>query len=465
MGTETTASGLKEFIQRSLDGPVMRELDFDLKLGRELRRVTSEYSIRFHPEEMICDDALADSIWQAALQLLERVGIYNVDTNRVVFLGRDEVDAAAASAPKELVVGEGKDAVKVNARSHDSKAPPLIMAQPARSFRHKGGSHTFVSRMLDAYASDAGPLGHLARQLKRELEGIPYLAETPGEMIWARAIVRWQRAVAKLAGKPGLWLANAQVSSPPAILACYMEDGLLNRFNSYISVHLMPELKLNWDCLRLAYAAQELGVYRFCAADPILGGYCRNSEEAAVVALATLLGYTVYASPKNIVHTNVVNRQGNYTTRGPLQASSAARRAVERNLAVPMHGNQSTKNGLGTTASLYELAALTLAQTGSGMAWAGRGYAFGLGPDGECRTDLDWKFVTRVSRGASGLNREKTNDLLLELLEICESQDATNEGKPFDYYYDIKTLTPSAELVALYAGVEEELQTMGIPVG
>ncbi|MBI4334306.1 MAG: monomethylamine:corrinoid methyltransferase [Chloroflexi bacterium] len=465
MRAETSTVGLKEFIRRSLDGPVMRELDFDLKLGRQLKILTSEYSIHFNPDEIICDDALADAIWEAALQLLERVGVYNLDTNRVVLLRRAEVEAAAAGVPKELVVGEGKDAVTVKARAHDSKMAPIVMAQPARSSRYKGGLKAFFARMMETYVSDAGPLGKLARQLKSELGGIPYLAETPGEMMWARAEVRWQRAVAGLIGKPGLWLSGAEVSSPPAILACYMEEGLLNKFNSYISVHLMPELKLDWDCLRLTYAAQTMDVYRFCAADPILGGYCRNSEEAAIVAVATLLGYMVYASDKGIVHTNVIDRQGNYTARGPLQASAAARRAVERKLAIPMHGNQSTRNGLGTTSGLYELAALTLAQTGSGMAWAGRGYACGLGPDGEYRVDLDWTFVSRISRGASGLSREKTNELLLKLLRICESQDATDEGKPFDYYYDVKTLTPALELVALYDRVEEELQSLGIPMG
>ncbi|MBI4334633.1 MAG: hypothetical protein HY673_25545, partial [Chloroflexi bacterium] len=56
MGPEAGMGGLKDFIQRSLDGPVMKELDFDLKLSRQLKLLTSEYSIRFNREEIICDD-------------------------------------------------------------------------------------------------------------------------------------------------------------------------------------------------------------------------------------------------------------------------------------------------------------------------------------------------------------------------------------------------------------------------
>ncbi|MBI4334311.1 MAG: monomethylamine:corrinoid methyltransferase [Chloroflexi bacterium] len=465
MKAETGTSGFKEFIRRSLDGPVMRELDFDLRLGRELRRLTSEYSIRFNPDEIICDDALSDAIWQAALELLERAGIYNIDTNRVILLGREEVKAAAARAPKEFVLGEGKDAVTIKARAHDSKVPPTIMAIPARASHQKGPTDAFLTKMLEAHSADSGRLGDLARQLRSELEGVPYLAETPGEMIWARAIARWQRATAEALGKPGMWLGNTQVSSPPAVLACYMGEGLLNRFNSYIGVSLMPELKLDWDRLRLSYAAETMGVYRFCSADPILGGYCRNNEEAAVAAVATLLAYMAYVPVKKTVNTNVVDLHGNMNTRGPLQASSAARRAIERNLAIPLHATQHTKNGLGTSMSLYELAAQVLAQTGSAMAWAGRGYICGPGPDGEYRTDLDWRFVSRISGGVSGLSREKTNELLLKLLRICESQDIVDEGKPFTHYYDIKTLTPSRELIVLNDRVLEELRNLGMPIG
>ncbi|MBI4334161.1 MAG: monomethylamine:corrinoid methyltransferase [Chloroflexi bacterium] len=465
MRSEANTGLLKDFIRRSLDGPVMRELDFDLKLGRQLKLLTSEHSIRFSPEEIICDDAVADSIWQAALQLLERVGIYNTDTNRVVLLRAEEAEKAVAGAPKEITVGEGNDAVTIRARSHDSPVPPVILALPARTFRYRGGRQSLFARMMESYVSDAGPLGELARRLKDELEGIPYLAETPGEMIWARAVVRWQKAIVGLMGKPGLWLSGTQVTSPPAILALFTEEGLLNKFNSHISVSLMPELKLNWDRLRMAHAAQAMGVHTSCSADPILGAYCRTGEEAAIVAAATLLGYIAFAGASAIPNTNVVDRQGDRTTRVPLQASAAARRALERNAGMLIHGSPDTKSGLGTGVDLYELAALAVACTCSGAAWTGRGYACGLGPNGEYRPDLDCELVTMVSRGTAGLSRERANELLLKLLHICESHDAAAEGKPLDYYYDIKTLTPSRELVAIYDRVAQELQRLGIPMG
>ncbi|MBI4332107.1 MAG: monomethylamine:corrinoid methyltransferase [Chloroflexi bacterium] len=464
MRAEASNVGLKEFIRRSLDGPVMRELDFDLKLSRQLRRLTSEYSIHFNPQEIICDDATADAIWQAALQLLERVGIYNVDTNRVVSLPSKEVEAAAAGAPKEFTVGEGKDAVTIKAFDHGVKVPPVILAQPAKSFHIKGSVQAFVAKLMEAYVSDAGPLGDLARQLENELDGIPYMAETPGEMIWARAVVRWKRAVADLLGKPGLHLGSAEVTSLPAILALYTEKGLLHRFNSQISVSLIPNLKLNWDRLRLAYAARSLGVYRSCSADPVVGAYCRNSEEAAVVALASVLGSMMYAGDEKTVQLSTVDREGNRTAKAPLQASSAARRSIERNLGIPMDGIQNIiKNGLGTSLSLYELAALTLAQSASGWAWSWR-YPCAPGPKGEYTVDLDYKFVTKISRGATGLSREKTNELVAKLLQLYENRDADG-GKPFAYYYDIKTLTPSMELVALFDRVEEQLQRLGVPMG
>ncbi|MBI4331772.1 MAG: monomethylamine:corrinoid methyltransferase [Chloroflexi bacterium] len=75
---------LKEFIKRSMYGPVMTEQEFDLKLSQRLRRLSADFSVHFNPGEIICDDATADGIFQAAVELLGQVGLYNTDTNRVV---------------------------------------------------------------------------------------------------------------------------------------------------------------------------------------------------------------------------------------------------------------------------------------------------------------------------------------------------------------------------------------------
>lgn len=462
-GLEASTGFLREVVRRSLDGPVMREIDFDRKLSQQARLLTSEYSIRFDLEEIVCDDRTADCIWQAALELLSRVGIYNFDTNRLVQLEKREIEAEAARTLKEVVLGEGKDAVTIPARAHDSKVPPVILPLPGRG-SHVRGFNSIFHDVLDAYASDDGPLGVLAWRLKDEVNGIPHLAKTPAEVIWGKATARWRRAIVAYMGRPGHWLGDCEEISPGAIIACFAEDGLLNRSNAFLGVALMPEFKLNWDRLTLAYAGQTMGVCRFMSSLPIYGAYYASPEQTAVAAVAMLLGIMSYAGDEKLANIDVVRRQGFGTVRGQIQASVGAFRAVERHLGIPVHGFHDTQSGLGTSLCLYEKAARALALTGSGWSWNGLTYFCWPGPDAGYRTEMDYDFVMKICRGASGLRRERTNELLVKLLPLFEGKPV-DTGKSFFHYYDIKTLTPSGELVALYARVEEELQALGVPMG
>lgn len=452
---------IKEFVKRSLVGPFKSPKDFDLHLSRTLRALVSDYNIHFKHEEFICDDATADAIFQAAVDLLSQVGIYNKDTSRVILLGRDELLEVARETPDEWTVGGGEDAVTVKWRAHDNKTAPTILPMPVTSYRYGGKQATFID-MTAAYSSEQSGLGGLARSLLKELEGIGNLADTPGEIMWCRVIYKWVRAIAKAMGKPDVYLGPVIGISVPAVLACY-SPGLLEKHNCYIPMLLEPELKLDWGPLKLAYVAEEMQIPAYIGTGVMLGVYCRTGEEAAVAIVASLLAQLSYTHGVT-AHLGSNDREGNRTSRAVLQSRNAAFRAAERNIGNPLGCAYLVPSGLGTVKSIYEEAALVLSETCSGISWMW-GFPLHPGSNGEPKVDLDCKLASKISRGVAGLGREEVSELLRKILAVYEPNwGVREEGKPYNYYYDWKTLTPTQELVDLYKREEENLSRLGVPM-
>ncbi|UCF27149.1 MAG: monomethylamine:corrinoid methyltransferase, partial [Chloroflexota bacterium] len=98
--------------ERALQGPLMTEQDFDLKIFiPSLRRVVKDYGIEFDPENPIpSDDRAADNLFNAAVDFLSQVGIYCQDTNRVIQFSKEEIMEAVREAPGKCLVGDGKEA-------------------------------------------------------------------------------------------------------------------------------------------------------------------------------------------------------------------------------------------------------------------------------------------------------------------------------------------------------------------
>ena len=87
--------------ERTLDGPLMTENDFDMKVFiPALNEVVKAYGIQYNPENPLpADDTAADNIYQAAVTFLNRVGVYCKDTNRVMQFSEEEILTAVKAAP------------------------------------------------------------------------------------------------------------------------------------------------------------------------------------------------------------------------------------------------------------------------------------------------------------------------------------------------------------------------------
>jgi methylamine--corrinoid protein Co-methyltransferase len=112
--------------ERALNGPIMTESDFDMNIFMpKLAQIIQQYDIRYDPATPVpSDDELADRIFRAAVEFFSEVGVYCQDTNRVIQLGRDEIEGGIAEPSSPCKVGEGKEAKILLPRRPEDGTPP-----------------------------------------------------------------------------------------------------------------------------------------------------------------------------------------------------------------------------------------------------------------------------------------------------------------------------------------------------
>jgi methylamine--corrinoid protein Co-methyltransferase len=94
-----------EVIDRAVTGQLMSDQDFYLKhYVPKLQKVVQQYKIKYNPETPLpCDDALADTVFDAAVEFFSEAGAYCPDTSRVLRFSKEEILQAAREAPRSDV--------------------------------------------------------------------------------------------------------------------------------------------------------------------------------------------------------------------------------------------------------------------------------------------------------------------------------------------------------------------------
>ncbi len=95
----------------ALEGPVTSEKEFTLKhFVPALKDVVNAYGIKYDRENPVpWNDDTADNLYDAAIDFLGRVGVYCMDTNRVIHFTKDEILRAVNEAPGREKNGEAND--------------------------------------------------------------------------------------------------------------------------------------------------------------------------------------------------------------------------------------------------------------------------------------------------------------------------------------------------------------------
>ena len=118
---------LLDYLKRAVTGPIISQEDFHLNvLIPNVKDITAAFDISYNLKEPVPgDNALADRLYEAAIEFLIRTGLYCVDTNRVIRFDRAEIESGLKNYRQAGTFGEGLDRTMLTPRHPEDRTPPF----------------------------------------------------------------------------------------------------------------------------------------------------------------------------------------------------------------------------------------------------------------------------------------------------------------------------------------------------
>jgi len=445
---------LLDFQQRSLRGKVMKVGDFDMNFAMKLREVVKRHEVSMDPDQMIVDDDTADAIFNAGVDLLAEVGLYQLDTQRVVEYGRDEILALAAerkAVPSRVTMGRGNEEMTLAYRSGEDTRPPTLYVGAAGAI----DEDEFVP-LMTAFAREKRIEGMgIAGGITKVGDVVPQ-AGTLTEVYCALWEQERLREVLETVGRPGLSLGLlCTASTASATMAC-VDGEFRGPHNTHIGVHVMPDQKINWERLLLTQFCEQRGIVPWQSAMAMIGGLCRDGAEAAVAMVANILGHLSYAHGP-ICSVFPTHMDGTWATRDSIWAVGAATRASERNIRLAIGSCVVGSLEWGATPiAILQQAAQCLVYTKSGLAYA---WIAGFGPPEASQSGDTMELACHLGKDEA---TELVGKIFARIEEIKPKFTPNTRTLTFRDIYDLKTIEPFAKHMAVFDQGREELARLGL---
>jgi methylamine--corrinoid protein Co-methyltransferase len=451
-------SRLLDIIDRAYDGPPCDERDFDLKhVAAGVARVVKEHDVKFDRSTIIQqDDAMIGRLWEASLDFLENCGVYNTSTSRRMMFTRREIEEYLASAPREAIIGEGRDARTEVYRSVEDPHPPIIIGGPVGSPLSEDMYVPIMQSYIQEPIVDTTTPGTLDSTYGREPR-----TQSPYEVVAAWQEVDLIFDAARRAGRPGMAIGCVQMAiSEIGHLSAISRGGY--RPVDWHMIAMFSEMKINNGLLiKIAHSVRTDGIVQSFY-NPILGGLGGGEEGVAVLITAGLVAM-------QLVHMATTHSTAPVTPNIPadtvpqlLRSASAAHCALSHYTPLMTDLMVSPLAGPGTEMLLYEAAAIAIVGTVSGASrLMGPRSATGVHLN-HC-TGLEARFMGEVGHAAAGMSRGDAEGILQKIVAEYEPHlDEKPFGKPFEELYDVTKVRPNAEWLAMYDKVKDTVGGWGL---
>ena len=345
-------------------GNEVEEQTFDLDhVYAGLKELTAKYDIRYDPDNPVpSDDALADRVYEAALEFFVRCGIYCKSTSASRGSGRGDVPGHGRLRG-ECRFGEGPDAGVMKARRPDAALRPWCHVGAGIA----ASTEEIATQVVRGYASLPATDSLSVPALSR-VGGRPISAGAPVEIAGAIRAVQDRAGGRRPGGRPGLPILNgisAAATSLATVAASHPRFGL--RASDGWIVGALPEMKTSYEMLQKIVFLQAVGANIVLAAAPFVGGYGGGPAATAVLNTAyAFLGTVLYrcgyylSLPMHI-------RLGTSLTRDVIWATARrVSQAISRNTRLPLVNLAYVAGGPWTDSFFWESAAFIAASMASG---------------------------------------------------------------------------------------------------
>jgi methylamine--corrinoid protein Co-methyltransferase len=445
---------------RSENGRIMKEREYDMKLAMLAGKYAKEFKITYDPETIIPnDDSLADAAFEAGLNLFLDIGVYCIDTSRIISFTEEEVKDGIRNVPDHVIFGCGRDQAVITHRQIEDRRKPFC------TFSAVGTPYpsSLFQKVIESYAKE--PLADtVSGPSLTELDGRLVRANTPSEVEAAIFNVIATKNAFRKVGRPGLGchnLVGAAEKTGAIVAALRPEFGARKTDGIYNAA--IAELKVDYERLNKVAFLKNTGFNMGGLYGPLMGGYAGGPAETALVLIAHhFLGRLAFMVqyhnnfPLNIKYN--VN-----TTPEMLWLISLASQAIARNTRFIHIQNVFTASGPCTKTLIYELAAHAIAVTVSGANLNPAAPAQNKHP--ERATGMEGRIHAEIGHAVAqmGLKRGEANEMVKKItsryLHIMSDPPL---GKRFTECYDVKKVEPGREYVELYKDVKKELIELGI---
>jgi methylamine--corrinoid protein Co-methyltransferase len=445
-------------LDKAENGPVLEEKDWDLKyINQSIKDLIIKYDIKWDKETMVpADDALADRLFEAGMEMAREVGVYCLDTKRQMKWNQAELDYILSTAPDEETIGLGEDSVTIRHRLPETDADITTIGGP---YGTPVPEELFVP-IMTSYAQERD-LDYIDNATLSTTHGRPIKAGSPWEAVgcWQEAQLSFE--VLERVGRPGMPIGCAE-DSPSEIgeLATCTYNGF--RQTDWHHASFISELKVAYAELTKSMHYQHTGSYAHNFYNTIYGGYVGGADGLAVAIVAgvllmkaTLNGNTFNPGPSH-AHLSCS------TFPAMIPSLALGFQAISRNTKLLTSSFPRPIGGPCTKELLYEAAAVAVATVPSGISIL-EGIQSAAGRIEGHVTGLEARFLAQVGRATVGMTRAEADILVRKLTPLYAEQQKLGvalKGKHFTEAYDVETIQPTAEWQGIYEEVCQEMEDM-----
>lgn len=450
---------LLDVLDRMESGPILEEEDFDMNLIPDtMPTLQDKYDIHLPADGPLVsdDDALADRLFEAALEMAETIGVFCTDTGRRMTWTRTEILDALGVAPNRLEIGAFPDAHVQYKRWPEDTRRITIKGGPVGTPLPE---HLFLP-IQQSYAQE--PL--LDLMIDGSLEtvyGREGRSRSPWEVLLSWHEMEMVKTAVERAGRPGLGIGCTENSvSEVGELSVTAKERLGPHHWHHVA--MISEFKTNYGLMTKVAHLVKSGSIIHSFYNTIYGGTAggREGVAIAIVGGCILLQMAYLTTTHSVSPTHPF--YGNTTSPDILRAIAPAQQALSRNSHLLNDVVITPVSGPGTKTLLYEVAAQALLAVSSGSAGL-------IGPRSAAGTEpghvsgLEARFMAEVAHAARGMSRRDANELVTELVRRYEQALSIRPvGKRFDEVYDVVRVQPVAAWSTLYEEVKDELRELGL---
>jgi methylamine---corrinoid protein Co-methyltransferase len=455
---EQTYQRLLETLDRAENGPVVDEKVFDdQQIRQTVRAVIQEFDIKLPMQSLVPqDDALADRMFEAGLELAARSGLLCMDTQRQMIWTRAELLEILADSPEEITMGSNDNAVRIRRRRPEEDRHVVVTGGP---YGIPVAEDQYAAIVL-SYLQEPS-LELFEGPMLETVYGRPVRDGAPMEAVWCWREKELALAALEKVGKPGMSIGAAVGS---ASLVGELSSTTYGGFRKTDRHHLTlaSELKVAYSELTKATHFQQTGTSSLGYYNPIFGGYGGGADGMGVLIVAGMImmeacfGATFLDAAPGHAHLSC------NSVAPMLTGQAVAFQALSRNTNLLVSSFIRPTAGPCVPHIFDEIAAVVLATVPSGIAHIeGVHTATGRFP-AHC-SGLEARFMAEVAHACEGLSRAEADRMARVLNESYKDVHKTIEkGKSFVECYDLESLQPTAEWGGMYAAALDRMHALGL---